>query len=161
MAQTSYPLAPPVAIEGMFADLADSTVESRANTNLTNSIGFGKLVKEDILAPATGCEPCVVAADVPFAVVLHSHAYERLNELDADGVRPYGEVNCVRRGRVYVLAGGTIAPGDRLAYNPTTKKFLATHMPGTTIDITGQAVARGPAVADGLFVAEFDFLNKP
>lgn len=160
MAQTAYPLVPPVAIEGQLADLADSTVESRSNTDASLSIGFGKLVKEDSLAPATGCQPCTLAADVPFAVVSHSHAYERLTELDANGVRPYGEVNCVRRGRVYVLAGATIATGDRLAYNPATKKFVPAHVVGTTIDTTGQVMARGPAVADGLLVAEFDFLNK-
>lgn len=161
MAQTSYPTAPSIAIEGMLANLSPHTIESRTNSDSSAQISFGKLVKEDTLAPAVGVQPCTFTTDVPAGVAVHSHAYERGTELDASGVKPTGSINMLRKGPLYVLAGATIATGDRLAYNPTTKKFVPTHTSGVTIDTTAQAVARGPAVADGLFVADFDFTNKP
>ena len=161
MAQTSYPTAPSIAIEGMLANLSPHTIESRTNSDSYAQISFGKLVKEDTLVPAVGVQPCTFATDVPAGIAVHSHAYERGTELDASGVKPTGSINMLRKGQIYVLAGATIATGDRLAYNPTTKKFVPTHTAGVTIDTTAQAVARGPAVADGLFVADFDFTNKP
>ena len=161
MAQTSYPTAPSIAIEGMLANLSPHTIESRTNSDSAAQISFGKLVKEDTLAPAVGVQPCTSAIDVPAGIAVHSHAYERGTELDASGVKPTGSINMLRKGPLYVLAGATIATGDRLADTPTTEKFVPTHTSGTTIDTTAQAVARGPAVADGLFVADFDFTNKP
>ena len=161
MAQTSYPTAPSIAIEGMLANLSPHTIESRTNSDSSAQISFGKLVKEDTLAPAVGVQPCTFPTDVPAGIAVHSHAYERGTGLDASGVKPTGSINMLRKGPLYVLAGATIATGDRLAYNPTTGKFVPTHTAGATIDTTAQAVARGPAVADGLLVADFDFTNKP
>ena len=128
MAQTSYPTAPSIAIEGMLANLSPHTIESRTNSASAAQISFGKLVKEDTLAPAVGVQPCTSAIDVPAGIAVHSHAYERGTELDASGVKPTGSINMLRKGPLYVLAGATIATGDRLAYNPTTEKFVPTHV---------------------------------
>ena len=69
-------------------------------------------------------------------------------------------VNVLRKGRIRVKAGGTIADGDRLYYQTSTGKWVNAAVALDTINMTSQVLARTSGALNELITAEVDMTNK-
>lgn len=69
-------------------------------------------------------------------------------------------VNVLRKGRIRVKAGVTIADGQRLYYQTSTGKWVVAAVALDTIDMTAQVIARSSGVLNDLIIAEVDMTNK-
>lgn len=160
MPQTTYRTVMPVAIEGQIADDGLIDVESRVNTGVSE-IPFGRPVKAETVATGVdkGCILCTASTEVPIGIAAHSHSYS-VEELGT-GMKAGAMVNVLRKGRIRVKAGVTIADGQRLYYQTSTGKWVVAAVVFDTIDMTGQVIARSSGVLNDFIVAEVDMTNKP
>ena len=161
MPQTTYRTVMPVAIEGQIADDGLIDVESRVNTGMSE-IPFGRPVKAETVATGVdkGCILCTASTEVPIGIAVHSHSYS-VEELGTSGMKAGAMVNVLRKGRIRVKAGVTIADGQRLYYQTSTGKWVVATVVLDTIDMTGQVIARSSGVLNDFIVAEVDMTNKP
>lgn len=160
MPQTIYRTLMPTAIEGAIADDGAIDVESRVNSGVSE-IPFGRPVKAETIAAGVD-KACLLAAastDVPIGIAAHSHSYA-VEELGTSGLKTYAMVNVLRKGRIRVKAGVTIADGQRLYYQTSTGKWVVAAVALDTIDMTAQVIARSSGVLNDLIVAEVDMTNK-
>lgn len=160
MPQTTYRTVMPVAIEGAIADDGAIDVESRVNTGVSE-IPFGRPVKAETVATGVdkGCILCTASTESPIGIAAHSHAYV-VEELGMSGMKAGAMVNVLRKGRIRVKAGVTIADGQRLYYQTSTGKWVVAAVALDTIDMTAQVIARSSGVLNDLIIAEVDMSNK-
>lgn len=160
MPQTTYRTVMPVGIEGAVADSGLIDIESRSNLGVAE-IPFGRPVKTIGIAPGIdkGCELAAASTDVPIGIAAHSHSYA-VEELGTSGIKAYVMVNVLRKGRIRVKAGGTIADGDRLYYQTSTGKWVNAAVVLDTINMTAQVLARTSGALNELITAEVDMTNK-
>ena len=160
MPQTTYRTLMPTAIEGAIADDGAIDVESRVNSGVSE-IPFGRPVKAETIAAGVD-KACLLAAastDVPIGIAAHSHSYA-VEELGTSGLKTYAMVNVLRKGRIRVKAGVTIADGQRLYYQTSTGKWVVAAVALDTIDMTAQVSAGSSGVLNDLIIAEVDMTNK-
>lgn len=160
MPQTTYRTLMPTAIEGAIADDGAIDVESRVNSGVSE-IPFGRPVKAETIAAGVD-KACLLAAastDVPIGIAAHSHSYA-VEELGTTGIKTYAMVNVLRKGRIRVKAGVTIADGQRLYYQTSTGKWVVAAVALDTIDMTAQVISRSSGVLNDLIIAECDMTNK-
>lgn len=161
MAQTTYNTLLSFGIEGQLADIAPAIIESRVNAEASLEIGFGKAVKAD---GATTDGALVVGAytETIDGIALHSHSYDRVNELGTVGIKPKVKVSVLRKGRfVGQLATGIAGyVGSRAYYQTSTKTWRFVPVVNDTIDCSKQVVCRTAAPPGGLAVFEVDFTNS-
>ena len=160
MPQTTYRTLMPTAIEGAIADDGAIDVESRVNSGVSE-IPFGRPVKAETIAAGVD-KACLLAAastDVPIGIAAHSHSYA-VEELGTSGLKTYAMVNVLRKGRIRVKAGVTIADGQRRYYQTPTGKWVVAAVALDTIDMTAQVIARSSGVLNDLIIAEVDMTNK-
>jgi hypothetical protein len=127
---------------------------------------FGIAVKEgtgdnDANLPGAGTDKLA-------GILLHSHAYDKNNELGTTGLKPKAVLGVLRKGRVYVTVEEAVVKGDRLFVRHTagvggTQKGAVrkSAVGGETVDATKQGVFLTSASAAGLAVLEVDFVNEP
>lgn len=160
MPQTTYRTVMPTAIEGAIADDGAIDVESRVNSGVSE-IPFGRPVKAETIAAGVdkGCLLAAASTDVPIGIAAHSHSYA-VEELGTSGLKTYARVNVLRKGRIRVKAGVTIADGQHLYYQTSTGKWVVAAVALDTIDMTAQVISRSSGVLNDLIIAEVDMTNK-
>lgn len=161
MSQLSYPVLMSIGFAGLIADAGSHMIESSVNAEASASLPFGDPVRQGVLDG----ESLAVTADTQVikGLIAHSHAYakgDHLPGLDGVGLTPKTTLNVMRWGRIFVVAGATVAAGTRLFYNTVTRRWVVAGG-ATIIDATGQVVARTSGVNGGLIVVECDFRNEP
>lgn len=161
MAQLTYRNTMDLPFAGVIYDLAPATIESKVSAEASAEIPFGHAVKNDGTTE-TGVLLCTAQADDIEGIVVHSHRYDRLNELGTIGIKPKCQVGIMRKGRIWVAVGTTIAMGNRGFWNFTTGKWVLAAVAGQTIDATGRTYFRTLYTgSNGIAVIEVDFTNKP
>jgi len=112
MPQTDYSTTRGVAIEGGLVDIADNTIESRVSTDVVD-IPFGKPVKAETVASGVD-KACLLAAastDTVMGLAVYSNAYAK--EEFGTSLKAGSMISVLRRGRIWVKAGVTVADGGR------------------------------------------------
>lgn len=108
MSQTSFSNAPSAAFAGMQGDgNQDGYVISRYNGE-SSAVPFGIMVKQDTDEEKV---KLYTASARPAGVLLHSHYHDNRDLSDDDGVPAADMANVLRKGRVWVLAEGTVTAG--------------------------------------------------
>lgn len=167
MSQTSYSKTIGQPFPGMLADISESVIETFANGEATDEIGFGFAVKQKA---GVGTDDQAVLptaqADEVVGVICHTHALAtggNLPELGTVGIKPKVPMNTMRKGRLWVqIADGvTVAKGDRAHYNWLLKTWRNSASGTDTIDCTKQAAFRSTSTSGGVAILEVDFTNKP
>ena len=106
----------------------------------------------------------LIEGNVPQTVVLLTRCgltrLDAVEELGTSGIKAYVMVNVLRKGRIRVKAGGTIADGDRLYYQTSTGKWVNAAVALDTINMTAQVLARTSGALNELITAEVDMTNK-
>jgi hypothetical protein len=100
-------------------------------------------------------------------VVVHSHAYDKDQELGDTGIKPKCQISVGRRGRFLVTVEEAVIPGDRAFIRYATGDggsqkgaWRKSAVAGETIDVTAEAEFQTTASAAGLAVVEVDFTNS-
>ncbi len=173
--QTTYGTTMTKAIEGALADNGAHDVIPKYNEEASLAVKFGAAVKFGTVD--TGALLPSAQADKICGIVVHSNQYSvgSDGELKQDGtawtngLRPGAVMSILRKGRIWVLAGSDVTPGDRLYVRRTSSgagnEFLggcedaadSTDM----VDCTAQGVWLDTALAGTLARLEVDFTNKP
>jgi len=167
MAQTSYPLVPPVAFAGMLDALAHKFAESRAQAESSAEVPFGVAVAEGA-DETKAILPAASTAKV-IGLVIHSHTYAPSYELGTVGIKPKCMLSVLRKGRIWVVVEEAVVPGDRLfvryasgAGGTQLGGIRKSAVTSETIDCTGMGIFRTTqATVGGLAILEVDFSNEP
>jgi hypothetical protein len=164
-AQTSYSNAPTRGFAGALADNGPKDFLSRTNGNASAEIPFGIGV---IFGTTDGTAKTPAAVtDKVVGVVAHSHAYQPGAQLGTTGVAALGDLNVLRKGRIYLVAEQDVVPGDRLfcravsgAGGTVLGAWRKAHVAAETIDTSTQVQVLSTAVAGSVFVAEVNFVAE-
>lgn len=161
MPQTDYSTTRPIAIEGGIVDIEPSVIESRVSSDPAD-IPFGKPVKADTATAGVdkACLLAVASTDLPMGIAVYNNSYAK-EEFGTTGLKAYSKISVLRRGRIWVKAGGTVAEGQRAYYQTSTKKWVVAAVALDTIDMTGQAVFRSSGTLDAFVQLDVDMTNKP
>ena len=166
--QTTYSQSMAAAYVGQLADNAGHLIKPCTNGEVSASIPFGYAVKFGVLDNEALLPTAETSKIV--GIVVHSHAYgvSPYGDLDTTGVKIDGNLNVLRKGRIWVTAEDACVPGDRLWVRCTAGGAgevvggLTNADEGTeTIDCTAQGVWLTTAAAGALAILEVDFTNKP
>lgn len=122
--QTSYDLAPAVAVEGALAcRMVDAEIDSKYNGEASAKIKFGRGVKWGSATDGKSVKLPAAETDklCGFTVRTHSIDPGERGELDDDdtddttgGVKSGGQLNVLRKGALWVKVRTGCAPGDKL-----------------------------------------------
>ncbi len=113
--QTSVTTAMAPAFAGMLADTSGKRCSAKYSEEASAEIPFGVMVcrgtdKDDgaLLLNTSSA----AMADILLGVVVHSHAYDKDNELGDTGLKSAVSFDVLTHGRIYVLPEETVHPGD-------------------------------------------------
>ncbi len=156
--QTSVVTKPAnAAFAGMLGDMSDYDSNTYVNEEATNELAFGRLVKQG--TGANQAKEIAAQADKPVGIVMHSHRYDKTNELGTTGLKPGVLLSALTRGKMYVEVGEAVGLTDAVRVNATgtggTKGvFYKTSSAGNTLLIKS---ARWLSVTGGAGVALLEF----
>lgn len=173
--QTSYGTTLTRAIEGALADNGAHDVMAKYNSEASACIKFGAGVKfgaTDFAALLPSAQ-----ADKICGIVVHVNQYSTGSEGElkidgtawTNGVRPGAMMSILRKGRIWVVAGVAVVPGDRLYVRRTSAQSGFEFLGGCEnaadstdmVDCTAQGVFLDTAAQGALVRLEVDFTNKP
>ena len=162
--QLTYPDNQALGVEGQLADGgADRFTVTRVNIGA--AMFFGQAV-EEVLADDNQCETPAIGSSAVFAgVTHHTHAIDAFDLGDGTGIPEDNPANVMQRGRVLVVAEGTVVKADAAFYRyqnagalpEKVGRFRAnidgvaqvtTITPTAVNDIQYQMTVRFPAVPD-------------
>jgi hypothetical protein len=153
MAQTSYQTNMDIAFAGLKADSGIQDVVEGTNVD-AGPIPFGALVEpgpnaDEVILMAT---PANVSG-----IHLHSHAFDKPNELNGVGVLPEGALSILKSGRIYVPISTDVAVGDDVWMAPDGTDF-ANADGGGYLQVVNAGVkwARNGASADKFGILKID-----
>jgi hypothetical protein len=141
MPQTSVSSDPAAAFPGMIGDVRPKAVDSCINGEASAEIPFGHAVIQgtldnEALLPALGTDGIKL-----LGIVLHSHAYNKDNELGTTGLKPEIAMSVLAAGRVWVPIDENVTPASAVRVRHTTASlgkgsFRASASAGATFDIS-------------------------
>lgn len=166
MPQTSVSDNPSVAYPGMLGDSGNKSVDSFINGEASAEIPFGTLVSQgtldnEALIPAASGDGVKAVG-----VVLHSHAYNKDNELGTSGLKPEVTMNVLNKGRVWVVIDENVTPASAVRARYTAVgggkgSFRASASAGNTVDLSKCARWIGTHLAaTGYGLLEIDLTNR-
>lgn len=164
MPQTSVSDNPAVAYPGMLGDSGPKAVDSFINGEASAEIAFGTM-----LAQGTLDNEALLfdgATDVPVGIVLHSHAYNKDNELGTAGLKPEVTMNALHKGRVWVVIDENVTPASTVRLRHTTAgggkgTFRASASANATVNLSMCARWIGTHLAaTGYGLLEIDLTNR-
>lgn len=127
--QTTYPTTYAKGVAGQVANAELSNRISR--TVETTALGFGVPVQR-----GTGDHGIVALTTGDFLglTILNPAVPGNVATASTPDLYPVGFTAAVlTRGQMYVTAGGTVTDGDAVHYNPTTGRYVAAAVEGTTV----------------------------
>lgn len=161
MSQTEITATMSRGYAGML-DGADHHIASGIQAESSAEIPFGVCVvrgtgDDDVKLPAA-------STDKPRGVVVHSHNYDKDQELGSTGIKPKSQVGVLRRGRILVVVEEAVVPGDRgyVRYAGSGQKgaWRKSAVLDETLNLTREAEFQSTqATIGGLAVLEVDFSN--
>jgi len=164
MSQTSISTTMALAYAGLLADSGFHDVISRVNGEASAEIRFGAMVAQDTADDE--CDLLAADTDKPIGVVVHSHAYDKPNDLGDTGLKPKAMVNVLRKGRIWVPVEEAVVAMDPVFVRHTVADsgsfqgaFRKSDDNNETIDLTGVARFLTSASASGFAVVEVDMSN--
>lgn len=161
MAQTAYLLTMALPFPGVIYDISPRLIESGVSAESSAEIPFGAGIKSDGVTES-GVLLCTANTDVLRGIVIHSHAYDRINELGTVGIKPKVKVGVMRKGRIWVAVNASVTMVSRGFWNFSTGFWTPTAAAPNTIDATNQSVFRTLYTgSNGVAVIDVDFTNKP
>lgn len=111
MPQTSVSAAMTEAFQGMLGDASyHKHVESYVNEESSAEIPFGVFVKRG--TAANTAIKLTATSDELEGVVVHSHAYDKDNELGTTGLKPKVTMGVLARGRIWVPVEEAVTPAS-------------------------------------------------
>lgn len=145
---TSYPdYMNPAGKAGQLASYQDYTADTYA---VEAVVPFGAAVQ--LNASGTAIKPIATAGTV-IGIALAQNIHDWVENKD-DQNYPVGEpAAIVKRGRVFVVAGGDVIKGQAVQVDPATQKFVAS---GAAVIAVSSAVFKGNASADQLVEIEIN-----
>lgn len=160
--QTSVVVQQAVAFAGLAADTASMRdAKSYTNAEASAEIPFGLLVIQGTAADEAKIPSA--QADVGVGIVLHSHAYQKDNELGTTGLKPKVVMSALTRGRVWVTTDEAITlaslPRVRMS-GAGAGTFRATASAGVTKALNGCRFVSASTATPGIAQLEFDILTK-
>lgn len=160
--QTSVSETMTQAYMGMLADSGyDKYVRSYVNEEASDEMPFGVVVQQ-----GTADNQCLLLnaiTDKLIGITVHSHAYDKDNELGTTGLKQYATVGVARRGRVWCYAEEAVTPASA----PLVRAVAAgVEVPGhfrdsadaaDLIDVSAFCRFLTSTTGAGLVLVEFDF----
>ena len=145
---TNYPdYMSPAGKAGQLSNFQDYTADTYA---VEAKVPFGAAVQ--LNATGTAIKPIATAGTV-IGIALAQNIHDWVENKD-DQNYPVGEpAAIVKRGRIFVVAGGDIINGQAVKVDPVTQKFVASG--AAVIDVTN-AVFKSNAAADQLVEIEIN-----
>lgn len=145
---TSYPdYMNPAGKAGQLASYQNYTADTYA---VEAVVPFGAAVQ--LNATGTAIKP-IAAAGTVIGIALAQNIHDYVEQKDDQKYEVGEPAAIVKRGRVFVVAGGDIINGQAAKVDPVTQKFVATG--AGIIDVAG-AVFKSNAVADQLVEIEIN-----
>ena len=127
--QTTYNERPAKGVHGQVANAELSNRISR--TIETAAVPFGAPVQR---GAADHGAVAFTTGDFLGLAILNPAVPGNVATATTPDVYPVGFTAAIMtRGHMYVSAGGTVADGDAVHYNPTTKRFVAAESVGNTV----------------------------
>ncbi|MBD8026431.1 hypothetical protein H9636_07135 [Ureibacillus sp. Re31] len=145
---TSYPdYMQPAGKAGQLSSYQDYTADTYA---VEEKVPFGAAVQ--LNATGTAIKP-ITATGTVIGIALAQNIHDWVENKD-DQNYPVGEpAAIVKRGRIFVVAGGDVVNGQAVKVDPATQKFVA--ISETAIAVNG-AVFKGNASANQLVEIEIN-----
>lgn len=173
--QTSYSSAPAIGYAGLLEGNIDQDVITLKNVEVSASMPIGSGICWKTSSPASDIDALLPAAqaDLVAGIVAHSNTYAPAwtdaagvvhGDLASGGLVTGTIMNVLRTGKILVVAGTAVAPGDRLYVRRAggTLGALENAADSTNmIDCTKQGQWLTTAALGGLAWLQVDFTNKP
>lgn len=153
-AQTTVSTDPAVAFAGMQGDSGNNRVRSYVNEEASAEMAFGVMLKQgtadnDALLLA-------VQTDRMIGVLVHSHAYNKDNELGTTGVKPNVSIGVLTHGWVWVEVTEAVTPASAVKVDEAGGTFGDTATANETVDISPFARYLTSAGANEFALLELD-----
>lgn len=146
MSITSYPqYMQPAGKAGQLANYQDHVADTYATEAV---VPFGAAVQ--LNATGTAIKPIAAAGKV-IGIALAQNIHDYINEVDDQNYKVGSPAAIVKRGRIFVVAGGDIINGQAVKVDVATQKFTA----DAAVDVPN-AVFKGNAQADQLVEIEIN-----
>ncbi|USK71755.1 structural cement protein Gp24 [Peribacillus asahii] len=143
---TSYPqYMEPAGKAGQLANFQDYVADSYA---VQEAVPYGAAVQ--LNATGTAITPIKASGNV-IGIALAQHIHDYVEKKDDQKYEVASSAAIVKRGRIFVVAGGDIINGQAVKVDPATQKF--------TVDgsiAVANAVFKGNATADQLVEIEIN-----
>ena len=143
MPQTTTNDAPAAAFAGLRGDGAPHYARSKVSEEASAEIPFGVMVGAG--SADDGCLALAAVTDKLAGVVVHSHAYNKDNELGSTGLKPDVTVSVLRKGTIWddveeaVAVGGTVLVRAVATGGEQAGEFRTTADASDLIDISANA----------------------
>lgn len=160
--QTSVSIQQTVSFAGMAGDTAHMRdAKSYVNAEASAEIPFGLLVvqgtaEQDAKIPAA-------QSDLAVGIALHSHSFQKDNELGDTGIKPDVVFSAMTRGRVWVAVDEAVALTDTPRVRMSgagAGTFRKTSAGGVTKALAGSARFLTATSGAGLALLEIDCLDR-
>lgn len=146
MSITSYPqYMQPAGKAGQLSNYQDYVADTYATEA---AVPFGAAVQ--LNATGTAVKPIAGAGKV-IGIALAQNIHDYINELDDQNYKVNAPATIVKRGRIFVVAGGDVINGQPVKVDVATQKFTA----DAAIDVPN-AVFKANATADQLVEIEIN-----
>lgn len=166
MPQTSVASDPAAAFPGMLGDVRPKAVDSCINGEASAEIPFGFAVIQgtldnEALLPAAAADGLKL-----LGIVLHSHHYNKDNELGTTGLKPEVAMSVLAAGRVWVPIDENVTPASAVRVRHTATSlgkgsFRASAVANATFDISKFARWIGTHLAaTGYGLLEIDVTSR-
>lgn len=158
--QTSVSEAPTAAFQGMLADTGPNNDVASFVNESTSEIPFGVMVMQGTADDQ--CKPLAATTDKLIGIVVHSHAYDKDNELGSTGLKQYVSVGVLRKGRIWVPVEEAVTPASSVLVravaggSEVAGAFRDTADSTDCIDISQFARYRSTTTGAGLALVEID-----
>jgi hypothetical protein len=160
--QTSVSVQETVAYAGMVGDIgAMRDALSFVNAEASSEIAFGTMVVQ-----GSAADECLIPSgqsDVSVGIALHSHAFQKDNELGDTGVKPDVVLSALQRGRIWVPVTEAVAVGGAVRVfmsGGNAGKFGTSASAGVTKLITSSARFLSATSGAGVALLEIDINNR-
>lgn len=148
MTITNYPqYMQPAGKAGQLANFQDYVADTYATEA---EVPYGAAVQ--LNATGTAIKP-IAAGGTVIGIALAQNIHDYINEADDQKYKVGAPAAIVKRGRIFVVAGGDVINGQPVKVDPATQKFVAS---GASVIDVGRAVFKGNASADQLVEIEIN-----
>jgi hypothetical protein len=163
--QTSVSIQQGVAFDGMLGDASMlKDCRSYVNEEASAEIPFGVMVAQG--TGDDGCLKLAATSDKLIGIVVHSHSYQKDNELGSTGLKPTVVLSVLTRGKIWVPVEEAVTPASDVLVravaggSEVAGAFRDTADSTDCIDISSWARYLTSTTAAGRALLEFDVTNR-